>query len=87
MRSKTTRAFRQLLNDLPPEIQRQVWKAYQLFRVNPYHPSLRFKRIVGNVYAVRITRNYRALGVVRDDAITWFWIGSHDEYQRLIEGI
>jgi hypothetical protein len=50
----------------------------------PFHPSLRFKCVnVGeNVWAVRITHSYRALGVWEDDTMTWFWIGSHDEYER-----
>jgi hypothetical protein len=33
---------------------------------------------------VRITRGCRALGVLDGDTITWFWIGGHDEYERLL---
>lgn len=36
------------------------------------------------VYSVRITRGYRALGLVEGDTVTWFWIGSHTDYERLI---
>ena len=27
---------------------------------------------------------YRALAVRRGDAFHWFWIGTHDEYERII---
>ena len=47
---------------------------------------LRFKQVKPNapVYSVRIGLNHRALGLLKDDTITWFWIGSHDEYDRLL---
>jgi hypothetical protein len=53
---------------------------------NPFHPSLHFKCInrEENVWSVRITRGYRALGILEGDTVTWFWIGSHDEYERFI---
>ena len=84
MRSRTTRSFRQRLETLPPDIRRQAHKAYELFRVNPSHPSLHFKQVIDDVYSVRITRGYRVLGVKRGDSIVWFWIGSHDEYERML---
>ncbi|WP_442947714.1 hypothetical protein [Nostoc sp.] len=31
---------------------------------------------------MRVTRGYRALGVLKGDTVTWFWIGSHDNYER-----
>jgi hypothetical protein len=30
------------------------------------------------------TRDYRVLGVLANDIVIWFWIGSHDNYERLI---
>jgi hypothetical protein len=29
-----------------------------------------------------VTLGYRAIGILDDDTITWFWIGSHDQYVR-----
>jgi hypothetical protein len=57
-----------------------------MFREDPSHPGLRFKRVSKNepIYSVRIGLHYRAVGLVKDDTITWFWIGSHDEYERVI---
>jgi hypothetical protein len=53
---------------------------------NPSHPSLHFKRIHGQepIYAVRVSRGWRALGLRENDAITWFWIASHAEYEHII---
>jgi hypothetical protein len=49
-------------------------------------PGLRFKQVhpTEPIYSVRISRNYRALGVREDDAMIWFWIGSHADYDDLI---
>jgi hypothetical protein len=27
-----------------------------------------------------------AVGILRDDGIVWFWIGSHQDYDRLLAG-
>lgn len=36
------------------------------------------------VYSVRVTRDYRALGVRDDGDMIWFWIGSHTNYERVL---
>jgi hypothetical protein len=36
------------------------------------------------IYSVRITEDYRALGVREGNTIVWFWIGSQDDYERLL---
>jgi hypothetical protein len=86
VKSRTTRRFRQAYDSLPEEIRRRADRAYALFQRDPHHPSLRFKKIHQQepVYAVRITRDYRALGVLEGDMVIWFWIGNHEEYERLI---
>jgi len=32
-----------------------------------------------------VTLGYRALGLLEDEEVTWFWIGNHAEYDRLLE--
>ena len=68
------------------DIQSQSRKAYKLFLQNSTHPSLHFKRIhqTQPVYSIRINLNYRAVGIMKEQNIVWFWIGTHDEYERLI---
>ena len=61
-------------------------KAYRLFASNPQHRSLRFKRVHGYepIYSVRVALGYRAVGLLEGDDITWFWIGPHADYDRLL---
>lgn len=84
MNSRTTRRFRQMYGRLPDEIRRRAVRAYELFSQDPSHPSLRFKKVhtTEPIYAARITREYRALGLLEVDTVVWFWIGSHEDYER-----
>ena len=68
---------------LPPDIQRRVPQKFEMLRQNPRHPSLRFKK-VGNLWAIRICKGYRALAREEDGNFIWRWIGTHDEYMRRI---
>jgi hypothetical protein len=37
------------------------------------------------IFSVRINIDYRAVGFLEENEITWFWIGSHREYETLIK--
>lgn len=52
----------------------------------PNHPSLRFKKVrpTPPIYSLRIAQQYRALGAVEADEVVWFWVGSHDECEKLL---
>jgi hypothetical protein len=86
MHSRTTREFWRLFSHLPFDVQRDAKRAYRLFRTNPAHPSLRFKKVEGEdaIYSARIGLDYRALAVMKRDRIVWYWIGSHADYDRLV---
>ncbi len=87
MKSQATPKFWKLYAHLPQHLQQRARQAYQLWQVNPAHPSLRFKRVDDEVpiYSARIGEDYRALGLLEGDTIIWFWIGAHDEYERLLK--
>lgn len=87
MKSHTTARFRKLLASLPPEVRKQARQAFRLFKNNPCHPGIYFKRVHSTkpIYSVRISLNYRALGVEEGNDIIWFWIGSHAEYERMLK--
>lgn len=87
MNSKTTCQFWKLYDSLPLDIQRRARKAYELWRVNPHHLSLHFKRVDDEepVYSARVTDDYRVLGLLEDDTVIWFWIGKHEAYERLLK--
>ena len=67
-------------------MQRDAKQAYRLFRTNPAHLGLQFKKLEGedDIYSVRIGLGYRALAVLSSDGVVWYWIGSHAEYDRLV---
>ena len=73
-----------MFSALPRETREEGRKAYKLFRENPHHPSLQFKKIVGRLYSARISLGYRAAGTLENDEIVWFWAGSHANYDKLI---
>jgi hypothetical protein len=89
MNSHTTKRFRNAFKNLTKPVQRQAREAFKLFQDNPYHPSLRFKQVHPSkpVYSVRVTRDYRALGVRDEDELVWFWIGSHTDYEQFLSRI
>lgn len=86
MNSQITEDFLACFARLPDAVKTQARKAYRLWRDNPSHPSLHFKQIHGHeaLYAVRVGLGWRALGLREGDTITWFWIGSHAEYDQLV---
>lgn len=87
MKSSRTPSFRKLFSALPSEIREQARAAYKLFRANPRHPGLNFKRVHGSqrLVSVRVTGSYRAVGVLRTaDHVLWFWIGPHEEYEKIL---
>jgi hypothetical protein len=77
--SRVTRRFWKFFAELDAR------RAYALFRQNPAHPSLHFKKLQGedHIYSTRIGLGYRALGVLKGARIVWYWIGAHSEYDRL----
>ncbi|HIE28982.1 TPA: hypothetical protein EYP66_17040 [Candidatus Poribacteria bacterium] len=84
MKSATLPSFWTAYRLLDETIRRRARKAYRLWIENPFHRFLRFKCInhEEKIWSVRITRSYRAVGVLEGDTVTWFWIGSHDDYER-----
>lgn len=85
MKNKRAKEFNKLFAHLPRSVQEQAEATYQLFKRDPYHPSLHFKRIdrQAPIYSVRIGAHYRAVGIWREDTILWYWIGSHEDYNKL----
>lgn len=71
MTSHTTERFRRAFAELPEAIRQQAREAYRRFQRDPFHPSLRFKKVHPTqlLYSVRISVDYRALGVLEDQSI------------------
>jgi hypothetical protein len=61
-------------------------RAYGLWRSNPSHPGIQFKRIHSTepIFSAQVGLGWRALGTLEGDTVTWFWIGSHAEYDTIV---
>ena len=90
VKSRLHPSFVKQFDKLPRNVRTLVQKNYQLCRENHHHPGLEFKRIHATlpIYSVRVGIHHRAVGLRRDegddDAIVWFFIGSHAEHDHVI---
>ncbi len=85
MISSTKASFRKRFSKLPLTIQQAAVRSYRLWQRDPWDPTLHFKK-VGAFWSVRVGDGFRALATRESERVTWFWIGSHDEYLRMIRG-
>jgi len=81
VKSHALASFWRCYDELPGNVQRFARKNFELFKANPRHPSLGFQK-KGGVYTVEVGRSYRAIARERDGEYYWFWIGTHEEYNR-----
>ena len=88
MKSRATPRFWQLFHALPADVQRLALKNFGLWKSNPNHSSLRYRRLGGreNLVTARIGDHYRVLGLAEVGAVEWIWIGTHAEYNQLVRG-
>lgn len=83
MRHFASRSFWELYENLPAGIQKLADKNFDLLKADWRHPSLHLKK-AGKYWSVRVGSKYRALGVDIHEGILWFWIGTHAEYDKLL---
>jgi mRNA-degrading endonuclease RelE of RelBE toxin-antitoxin system len=78
--------FRGSFAKLPKRIQEQARRAYRLSKSDPSHPGLEFKKLppYQDIWSVRISDNYRAIGQRDGESVVWFFIGTHAEYDALL---
>ena len=87
MTSYLTQQFLDRYRRLPESVREQARECYRLFEADPQHPSLRFKRVHPQepIYSARVGSDYRVVGQLAGDAIRWFWIGTHGEYDQVLK--
>ena len=81
---RTTARFWKCFEKLPVPVQKIAKRNFQLLKTNPWHPSLHFKKDA-KFWSVRVGINYRALAIENGEDFIWVWIGTHDEYERMIK--
>lgn len=74
---------------LPELIKRRTESALRLLMSNPHHPSLRVKKVrgeiikeYGNIFEARITRDYRFFFLIETDAYILLRCGRHEKYLK-----
>ena len=84
MKHLASPSFWEAYQALPERVQKLADRTFDILKADPRYPALRFKK-VGRYWAVRVGLHYRALAVEVEDGLLWFWIGSHADYDKLIE--
>lgn len=69
---------------LPISVRTLADRAFILLKDDARHPSLHFKK-VGEFWSVRVGLHHRAVGKQLPDGVLWFWIGTHAEYDRIVQ--
>ncbi len=85
----TVKSYWKSYKGLPKKIQRDADRKFNLWKKNPFHPSLNFKCVNTeyNIWSVRVTIDYRALAVRNDKSVIWYWIGDHNKYEQLLRAL
>ena len=85
----TVKSYWKSYKGLPKKIQRDADRKFDLWKKNPFHPSLNFKCVNTeyNIWSVRVTIDYRALAVRNEKSVIWYWIGDHNKYEQLLKAL
>ena len=80
---RTTARFWKCLENLPSPVRKISKKNFELLKA--IHTHLSILKKIGIFWSVRAGLNYRALAV--EDGVDYIrvWIGTHDEYAKMIK--
>jgi len=72
--TQTVPSFWKSYRDLPDEIRKTAKKAFEIWKENPFHPSLHFKCVESktHVWSLRVSLGYRALCVFEGSQLFGF---------------
>ena len=86
MTFRATGRFWKLYHQLPQAVQELAKRNYRLWRENHNHPSLHFKKLArdNTRFSVRVGDHYRAIGQEVKGGVEWVWIGTHEEYSKIL---
>jgi hypothetical protein len=71
-------------HSLPEGIRKLADQAFGRLKEDPTYPALRFRKI-GRFWSARVGEHYRALAIEAPDGLVWFWIGTHADYDKLVD--
>jgi len=88
IKSVRTAQFKLLFDRLPPHIQKIARRKFELFKIDPHHPSFHRQTIQSTIrmpfphHEFRITRDYRATCFIDAGTYVWVFIGSHTAFDH-----
>jgi hypothetical protein len=67
----------------------RFFAAARLKAAGPAHPSLRFKKVHATlpINSMRVDLDWRAVGILQEDTVIWFWIGSRADYEKRLRDL
>ena len=86
LRSFALPEFWKCYDRLPENAQALADSKYALFEQELFHPLLGLQQ-KGDVWTVDVGRSYRAIAYRTGDEFHWFWIGSHEAYNKLLRRV
>jgi len=84
LKSVPTKRFWKGYHSLPENIRNVADEVYKLWKENPFDPALEFHEIRKSLWRIKIGYRYRALARRYEGSVVWIWIGSHEDYNKLI---
>lgn len=88
--TKRNRKFDKLFSQLPNPVKDLTRDVFKQWCVNPFDPRLEFKaldRSANKCWSIRIGSRYRALCWAYKSEWLWFWVGSHEAYNKVVRQI
>jgi len=87
-RFRATPRFWEKLETLPAKQKEAVYRAWKIFKENPFDPRLRAHKIHGlssqygrTIFAAVIEGNLRVLFCIEGDVVVTLQVGTHDVYR------
>lgn len=83
-----TKEFKKRYKKLPNTIKEKAEKQEQLFRKNPFHPSLHTEKLKpkrDEIWSIRVDKKYRIIfRFIDGETVLFLTVGSHDWIYNLI---
>jgi hypothetical protein len=90
VKNRRTAAFNKIYQGMTSGERTAVEYAYTKYKTNPQSVDFEQKGRLKNgipVFGAAITGNLRALALVVDETVHWYWLGPHDVYDRMLKSL
>lgn len=89
-KSRWSSGFQYFFEELPERIQKSVLKVIRIWETDPRSNGLKLHPLKDNKkgqhkngsWAVSVNRQYRAIFVWDGPTALWYWVGTHNDYNR-----